>query len=79
MIEARRHGEYFGEKRLETLLKRARISAEPLPHIVLDQVLAFSGGSLSDDVAVLGLSFTGPSAAAPAKPGAGVKQGSLLE
>jgi phosphoserine phosphatase RsbU/P len=60
VIEARRNGEYFGEKRLGTLLKRRRISVERLPHTVLDQVLAFSGGNLEDDVAVLALSFAGP-------------------
>jgi PAS domain S-box-containing protein len=69
VIEARRNGEFFGEKRLETLLKRKRISAERLPHVVLDQVLAFSGGSLSDDVAVLALSLTGARAPAQDKPG----------
>ena len=61
VIEARRNGEFFGEKRLETMLKRKRISVERLPHTVLDQVLAFSGGGLRDDVAVLALSLTGMS------------------
>ena len=52
-------GEFFGEKRLVTLLKRKRISVDRLPHMVLDQVLAFSGGGLQDDVAILALSLTG--------------------
>ena len=77
VIEARRGGEYFGEKRLETLLMRKRISVERLPHIVLDQVLAFSGGSLCDDVAVLALSLTG-SPAGSTKPASTPKQVSLL-
>ena len=69
VIEARRNGEFFGEKRLETLLRRKRISVERLPHTVLDQVLAFSGGGLKDDVAVLALSFAGPAPGARAAHG----------
>ncbi len=76
VIEARRGGEFFGEKRLETLLRRKRISVERLPHTVLDQVLAFSGGGLRDDVAVLALSFAGP--APGARGGPGFVQESLL-
>jgi serine phosphatase RsbU (regulator of sigma subunit) len=73
VIEARRNGEFFGEKRLETLLRRKRISVERLPHTVLDQVLAFSGGGLNDDVAVLAMSFAGPA------PGGGTGQGFVQE
>jgi PAS domain S-box-containing protein len=53
VIEARRDGELFGEKRLETLVGRKRISPERLPHLILDQVSAFSEGTLQDDVAIL--------------------------
>jgi serine phosphatase RsbU (regulator of sigma subunit) len=60
VTEARRGLEMFGEKRLERLLKRKRISPGRLPHMILDQVLAFSGGSLRDDAAVLVLSLTEP-------------------
>jgi PAS domain S-box-containing protein len=67
VIEVRRNGEFFGEKRLQTLLKRKRISVERLPHLVIDQVLAFSGGDLKDDVAVLALSLTGEVGAARPK------------
>ena len=67
VIEVRRNGEFFGEKRLQTLLKRKRISVERLPHLVIDQVLAFSGGDLRDDVAVLALSLTGEAGAARPK------------
>ena len=58
VIEARRNGELFGEKRLERLLKRKRLTPQRLPHLVLDQVLAFAGGNLEDDVAILALSLT---------------------
>jgi PAS domain S-box-containing protein len=57
VIEARRNGEFFGEKRLERLAKRKRLSPQRLPHLILDQVLAFAGGNLEDDVAVLALSL----------------------
>jgi PAS domain S-box-containing protein len=55
VVEARRNGELFGEKRLHTLIKRRHVSPERLPHVILDQVLAFSGGTLQDDVAILTL------------------------
>jgi PAS domain S-box-containing protein len=57
VTEARRNEELFGEKRLERLLRRKRLSPQRLPHLVLDQVLAFAGGKLKDDVAVLALSL----------------------
>ncbi len=55
VIEARRKGELFGEKRLESLVKRKRIPAERLPDVILDRVLAFSEGMLQDDLAILTL------------------------
>jgi PAS domain S-box-containing protein len=58
VTEARRSGELFGEQRLERLLGRKRISVGRLPHLILDQVLAFSGGALQDDVAILALCLT---------------------
>jgi phosphoserine phosphatase RsbU/P len=57
VIEARRNGELFGRKRLEKLLERKRVTVQRLPRLVLDQVLAFSEGALSDDLAVLALSL----------------------
>jgi serine phosphatase RsbU (regulator of sigma subunit) len=53
VIEARRNGELFGEKRLDSLVKRERVSPERLPQVILDRVLAFSEGTLRDDVAIL--------------------------
>jgi len=54
LTEARRDGELFGEERLFELLERERggSPSETLEHVV-NAVLAFSGGRLSDDVAVL--------------------------
>jgi serine phosphatase RsbU (regulator of sigma subunit) len=77
VVEARREGQMFGEKRLERLLRRKRISVERLPTLVLDQVLAFSGGTLSDDVAVLALSLTEVSS--PPGPPPPFRQERLLE
>jgi sigma-B regulation protein RsbU (phosphoserine phosphatase) len=75
VIEARRDGEYFGQKRLERLFGRKQISVGRLPHLVLDQVLAFSRGTLSDDIALLAVSLS-----ATAKPRlAGPTQQSLLD
>jgi PAS domain S-box-containing protein len=74
VIEARRNGELFGQKRLEKLLNRKRVTVERLPHLVLDQVLAFSEGTLSDDVAVLALSLTQEAA----RPDGGSTQQTLL-
>ncbi len=58
VTEARRDGELFGEERLERLVAKAQSPVEELPRLVLDEVLAFSGGALKDDVAVLALSVT---------------------
>lgn len=57
VLEARRNGEFFERTRLEALLKRKRLSVARLPRMVLDQVLAFSGGRLNDDLAVLAVSL----------------------
>ncbi len=58
VVEARRDGELFGQERLEKLLSRKRVTVERLPHMVLDQVLAFSQGTLTDDAAMLALLLT---------------------
>jgi PAS domain S-box-containing protein len=60
IVEARRGKEFFGDERLEKLLKRKRLSVERLPGLILDQVLAFSEGKLTDDIAVLAVELTRP-------------------
>jgi len=62
IIEARRDADFFGEKRLQALLRRKNISVERLPALILHRVLAFSGGELKDDVAILALTLTGEGA-----------------
>jgi serine phosphatase RsbU (regulator of sigma subunit) len=57
VLEARRDGEMFGEKRLMSLLESARVSPDRLPGLILETVLAHSGGTLTDDVAVLAVLF----------------------
>jgi PAS domain S-box-containing protein len=53
-IEARRDGEFFGQEGLIKVLTRwSNPSPEPLPQALLAEVLAFSGGVLTDDVALL--------------------------
>lgn len=76
VLEARRNGDFFGQKRLERLLGRKGISVERLPHLVLDQVLSFSGGSLTDDIAILALSLT--EAVGESRPGQPFRQEKLL-
>jgi PAS domain S-box-containing protein len=67
VIEARRDGELFGEGRLEQLVREADVPIEALPERLLEEVLAFSGGELRDDVAMLALSLAD---------GAGIAHGS---
>jgi PAS domain S-box-containing protein len=58
LIEARRGTEFFGETRLRNLIEHERAPVERLPEVVLEEMLAFSGGNLNDDVAVLALSLS---------------------
>jgi PAS domain S-box-containing protein len=57
VIEARRNGEFFGQEGIEALLSRRQAPVESLARLLIEDVLAFSGGALSDDVAVLALSL----------------------
>ncbi len=53
-IEARRNGDFFGEEGLAKALKGwSDPSLEQLPQALLDTILSFSGGELTDDVAML--------------------------
>lgn len=56
VTEARSDGTFFGEEGLARILGRKRVSAQRLPQLIVDKVLAFSGGRLADDVAVLAVS-----------------------
>jgi PAS domain S-box-containing protein len=58
LTEARHNGDLFGEERLEGALRQqAEVPVEELPARVVAQVLAFSGGELKDDVAVLAVAL----------------------
>lgn len=51
-------GEFFGEENLrETLLRACRRDVEDVPQAVLDEVSAFAGGSLHDDIAMVAVRF----------------------
>jgi serine phosphatase RsbU (regulator of sigma subunit) len=63
--EARRDGQFFGQDRLLVLLRRKRVSVKRLPQLVVDRVLAFSGGVLRHDLAILALSLSGDGAGDP--------------
>jgi PAS domain S-box-containing protein len=52
--EARRDGDFFGQERLlKAISGWSDPSLESLPRTILGEVLAFSGGDLADDVALL--------------------------
>ncbi len=61
ITEARAGAELFGEARLAQAIRHASAPVEDVPALVLEQVLAFSGGELRDDVAILALSLAEPS------------------
>jgi len=63
VTEARRDGYLFGDGRLEDIVRQEGVAVEDLPERVLGEVLAFSGGALKDDVAVLALSLAGEAVA----------------
>jgi len=54
VIEARRDGELYGTERLDALLVRRRqLPARELAHAVTEDARRYSGGELSDDLAVV--------------------------
>jgi serine phosphatase RsbU (regulator of sigma subunit) len=59
VVDARRNGDFFGQERLRRLLGERVGSVRRLPTHILDEVLEFSGGTLSDDVALLAVSLVG--------------------
>jgi PAS domain S-box-containing protein len=58
VTEARNDGELFGEARLAELLRTTTVDSEHLPDLILDEVLAFSDGTLQDDIAILAVRLT---------------------
>ena len=58
ITEARRDGELFGEERLAASLERTwSVPIETLPSLLLEEAVAFSGGLLRDDAALLAVSY----------------------
>jgi sigma-B regulation protein RsbU (phosphoserine phosphatase) len=57
VTEARDGAEFFGKERLAEVMRLTMAPVEDVPGLVLEQVLAFSGGSLHDDVALLAISL----------------------
>jgi sigma-B regulation protein RsbU (phosphoserine phosphatase) len=71
--EARREGEFFGQERLvEILAHWSEPSPELLPQAILSEVLSFAGGELTDDAAILALTWAADTGAnlllAPTRP-----------
>jgi len=60
ITEARCDGEFYCEDRLIDFLARAKqVSSEEIPHAIYNDVVAYSGGKLLDDIAILAVSLTG--------------------
>ncbi len=57
LIEARRGVEFYGEERLQSLLRNGGSDPHTVLGHVVDDVVAFSGDGLKDDLAVLGLTL----------------------
>jgi serine phosphatase RsbU (regulator of sigma subunit) len=54
VVEARRHGELYGEERLDRLLARQHdLPAQELASAILDDCRRFAGGDLPDDCAIV--------------------------
>ncbi|MBI5231797.1 MAG: SpoIIE family protein phosphatase [Coriobacteriales bacterium] len=60
VTEARQGKELLGEERLVGLVRGLPgVSTPGLPQAILDEVMAFAGGTLSDDVAIITIEFEG--------------------
>ncbi|MHB8840909.1 MAG: SpoIIE family protein phosphatase [Candidatus Aquicultor sp.] len=60
VIEARSDGKFFEEHRLIEFVKGiGAVSAKEVPQLLLEEVLRFTGGRLSDDVVVFTLAYKG--------------------
>ena len=60
VIDARGGGEFFGIDCLVDALAELAVPADQLPGLILNKVMAFSGGSLEDDAAMLAVALTAP-------------------
>jgi PAS domain S-box-containing protein len=56
LTEARQAGSIFGDERVKEFLRKHGSGAEALPDSLLAEVLAYSGGELRDDLALLAVS-----------------------
>ncbi|MEW5706080.1 MAG: SpoIIE family protein phosphatase [Actinomycetota bacterium] len=58
VTEARRDWEFFGEKRLVNFVAELRtVTAKDLPQLILNEVMSFTKGKLTDDIALLAISL----------------------
>ncbi len=61
VTEARRGSEFFGDQRLIGFIKGLKsLKARELPRVIFNEVTSFSGEVLSDDIALLTVSFERP-------------------
>ena len=60
VTEARCEGGFYGEDRLIDFMTQAKeVSVKEMPQAIYSDVMAYSGGSLSDDIAILAISLGG--------------------
>jgi serine phosphatase RsbU (regulator of sigma subunit) len=58
LTEARRRNEFFGEERLVDLIQKLKPkSAKQLPQLVFDEVMGYTDGKLTDDLALFAISL----------------------
>lgn len=59
VVEARKQGEFYGEQRLEELMRETiSYAVSEIPSAIFDSVIDFTGGEFSDDMAILAVSFS---------------------
>jgi len=54
VIEARKGNEFYGEERLIATINAARAS-DNIPEMILESIMRFTGGTLSDDIAIVSI------------------------
>ena len=58
VTEARRNGELFGEQRLTEFVRQMEtMPTKDVPQTIFDEVLGYTGGTLSDDTAIISVSI----------------------
>ena len=54
VLEARKGNQFYGEERLVSLINESR-SSKDIPKMILESIMRFTGGTLSDDIAIVSI------------------------